>query len=68
MLFLCAPRAHKVHEVDPENGNVTLSLAMLYDKLGDVAQATVYMEEVVAENPHLTHLLIPLSQIYHSEI
>lgn len=57
-----------LHDLEPDNGNVTLSISMLYEKLGDDTQAVAYMEEVVGHNPHLTHLRLTLSRIYYSKL
>lgn len=57
----------KLHDMEPDNGNVTLSLAMLHEKFGDGTKAMAYMEEVVADNPNMMYLRMALSQLYYSE-
>lgn len=65
IVFTCS--ALKIHDLEPDNGNVTLSLSMLHEKLGDGTRALAYMEEVVADNPNMIYLHMALSQLYYSE-
>ena len=68
IIFLIPYRAKKLQELEPGNGNVTLSLVVLHDKLGDQSKSTEYLEQVLECSPHHLPAYIALSQKYFSKI
>ena len=47
---------------------MTLSLAMIHAALGDTDQAVMYVEELIARNPHQSGPITALSHFYYSEL
>ena len=60
-------RAEDLHTVETDNGNLTVSLSLLYEHMGDYSMTAKYLEQTIDINPDHAPSYYALSRAYFCE-
>ena len=60
-------RAHNLLLLEPENGNLTSTIALLYQNLGETSLALEYLDRTIEIDPSHSSVYMTKAQLYISE-